>query len=77
MRKSVAKAVPQGRCFVTIDLASEKLTVDLVEYVDDFNDDPVEAAEREPWNVSYGPSEWKNKKKTKVGKWESQDTAIL
>jgi hypothetical protein len=57
MRKSVAKVVPQARCCVAIDWASEKLAEDLVEYVDAFNDDPDEAAEREPWNRSYGPSE--------------------
>jgi hypothetical protein len=67
MRKSVAKAVPQARCCVTVDWASEKLAEDLVEYVDAFNDDPDEAAEREPWNRSYGPSEWKNKRTTKFG----------
>jgi hypothetical protein len=66
-RKSVAKAVPQSRCCVTIDWASERLAEELVEYVDAFNDDPVEAAEREPWNRSFGPSEWKNKKTTKFG----------
>jgi hypothetical protein len=67
MRKSVAKVVPQARCCVTMDWASEKLAEDLVEHVDAFNDDPVEAAEREPWNTSYGPSECKNKRTTKFG----------
>jgi len=67
IRKSVARAVPQARCCVTMDWASEKLAEDLVKYVDAFNDDPVEAAEREPWNKSYGPSEWKNKKTKKFG----------
>jgi hypothetical protein len=47
---------------VTVDWASEKLAEDLVD-----DDDPDEAAEREPWNRSYGPSEWKNKKTTKFG----------
>jgi hypothetical protein len=31
-----------------MDWASEKLAEDLVKYVDAFNDDPVEATEREP-----------------------------
>jgi hypothetical protein len=42
-----------------------KLAKDLVKYVDACNDDPVEAAEREPRNKSYGPSEWKKKKTAK------------
>jgi hypothetical protein len=67
MRKSVAKVVPLARCSVTMDSASEKLTADLVKYVDAFNDDPVKAAERKPWNKSYAPSEWKNKKTRKFG----------
>jgi hypothetical protein len=50
-----------------MDWASEKLAENLVKYVDTFNDDPVQAEEREPWNKSYGPSEWKNKKTTKFG----------
>jgi hypothetical protein len=44
-----------------------KLVEDLVEYVDAFNDNSVDAAECEPWNMSYGPSEWENKKTTKLG----------
>jgi hypothetical protein len=48
MRKSVARAVPHARCCVTVDWASEKLAEDLVKYVDAFNDDFIEAAEREP-----------------------------
>jgi hypothetical protein len=67
MRKSVAKAVPQVRRCVTVDWASKKLAEDLVEYIDAFNDDPDEVAVREPWNRSYGPSEWKNTKTTKFG----------
>jgi hypothetical protein len=55
-----------------MDWASEKLAEDLVKYVDAFNDDPVEVAEREPWNKSYGPSEWK-KKDNKVW-WGRNDT---
>jgi hypothetical protein len=47
--------------------ASEKLAEDLVKYIDAFNDDHFEAPEREPWNKSYGPSEWKNSKTTKFG----------
>jgi hypothetical protein len=67
MRKFGAKAVSQARCCVTVDWASEKLAEDLVEYVDAFNDDSVEASDREPWKSSYGPSEWKNNKTTKFG----------
>jgi hypothetical protein len=41
-------------------LAGERLSEELLKYVDAFNDEPVEATERDPWNKSYGPSEWKN-----------------
>jgi hypothetical protein len=67
MRKSVARAVPHARGYLTMDSARDKLAEDLGKYVDAFNDDPVEAAEREPWNKSYMPSEWQNKKTTKFG----------
>jgi hypothetical protein len=43
----------------------------LVKDVDAFNDEHVEEAERQPWNMSHGPNEWKNKKKTKVGVYET------
>jgi hypothetical protein len=43
------------------------LAEDLAEYLDAFHDDPGEAAEREPWKKSCGPSEWENKKTTKFG----------
>jgi hypothetical protein len=41
-----------------MDWASKMLAKELVNYVNAFNNDyPVEAAEREPWNKSYGLGE--------------------